>query len=175
MLVYIFLPPLLKGETKRVSFVRIFMKKIYTTNSKGETQELAKEVLRNLDGRNVILLQGELGAGKTTFAQGVLEYLGAKGPFTSPTFVIMKKYEASKQTARQLDSLAMKNIFHIDCYRVGAKDIQDLGWEEIVANKNNLVLVEWPERMKKIWPKEYVKLDFESKREEKRCIYYNIY
>ncbi len=145
-----------------------------------DTKQFAKEFLAEvrspapyLDGkadRNVILLQGELGVGKTTFSQFLLEAIGAEGPFTSPTFVIMKKYEicrgkfCSDQVAKPSDLVATKpivrNIYHLDCYRVNEESVLDLGWEEIVADKNNLILVEWPERIKKIWPKNYWLLKF---------------
>ncbi len=129
-----------------------------------DTKQFAKEFLVEvrspasyLDGkadRNVILLQGELGTGKTTFSQFLLEAIGAEGPFTSPTFVIMKKYELRGRASQ------LKNVYHLDCYRVDEESVLDLGWEEIIADKNNLILVEWPERIKKIWPKKYWLLKF---------------
>ncbi len=140
-----------------------------------DTKQFAKEFLVEvrspasyLDGkadRNVILLQGELGAGKTTFSQFLLEAIGAEGPFTSPTFVIMKKYEVDKNKKEMSDSkrktvFHFKNVYHLDCYRVDEESVLDLGWEEIIADKNNLILVEWPERIKKIWPKNYWLLKF---------------
>ncbi len=143
-----------------------------------DTKQFAKEFLGTVQkfrrlasekgdeiGRNVILLQGELGAGKTTFSQFLLKAIGAEGPFTSPTFVIMKKYEINKSKRNLADGKKgvvshFKNIYHLDCYRVDEESVLDLGWEEIIADKNNLVLVEWPERIKKIWPKKYWLLKF---------------
>ncbi len=123
------------------------------------TKKFAEEFLQMVfDGdreQNVILLQGELGAGKTTFSQFLLEAIGAEGPFTSPTFVIMKKYEVRSPASY------LKNIYHLDCYRVDGESVLDLGWEEIVADKNNLVLVEWSEKIKNIWPEKYWLLKFE--------------
>lgn len=143
--------------------------KIHITKSKEETWKLAEKMLGNLDC-NVILLQGELGAGKTTFAQGLLQAIGAEGPFTSPTFVIMKCYKLNKSTTKQLDNREYDNVYHLDCYRVEKNDVLQLGWEEIVADKKNLVLVEWPERIKKIWPEKYLKLDFRTRAENQREI-----
>lgn len=145
----------------------------YISDSLKKTEEIAKKVVDNLkEEQNVILLQGELGAGKTTFAQKVLEYLGAEGPFTSPTFVIMKSYSVKSKSNSEYSGQKSKfrTIYHFDCYRVGARDILDLGWEEIIGNKENLVLVEWPERIKKSWPDNYVKIDFESLGENERKI-----
>ena len=144
-------------------------------NSLQDTKKFAKEFSQMIfdnhgeikDGRNVILLQGELGAGKTTFSQFLLEVLGAEGPFTSPTFVIMKKYEIKNNLKKNSEARILKDIYHLDCYRVDEESILDLGWEEIVADKNNLILVEWPERIKKIWPEKYWLLKFEQGRDTK--------
>ncbi len=141
-----------------------------------DTKQFAKEFLEEFIsndipekddkiGRNVILLQGELGAGKTTFSQFLLEAIGTEGPFTSPTFVIMKKYEVDKNKKEMPDGkiktdFHFKDVYHLDCYRVDEESVLDLGWEEIIADKNNLILVEWPERIKKIWPKKYWLLKF---------------
>lgn len=128
-------------------------KKFITENSK-QTQKLGELLAKELKGGEIICLSGDLGAGKTTFTQGLLKGLGAKAPFTSPTFVIMKKYK--------------KTIFHFDAYRVGAKDILNLGWEEMIADKKNVIIIEWAERIKKIIPKDalWIKLKWvdESKR-----------
>jgi tRNA threonylcarbamoyladenosine biosynthesis protein TsaE len=112
-----------------------------------------------LRGGEILCLNGELGSGKTTFTQGLLKGLGAKGPYTSPTFLILKHYEIKD-----------KNIYHIDAYRVNANDILNLGWEEIIADPKNIIIVEWPERIKKILPKQAIKIKFEWLDEEKRKI-----
>jgi len=143
-----------------------------------DTKKFAKEFLEMVingdEDRNVILLQGNLGTGKTTFSQFLLKELGAEGPFTSPTFVIMKKYglkdcvvgDFCRNQVTNYSNLVptkkeIKNIYHLDCYRVDDESVLDLGWEEMIANKNNLLLVEWPEKIKNIWPKNYWLLKFE--------------
>jgi tRNA threonylcarbamoyladenosine biosynthesis protein TsaE len=137
----------------------------YETEGTIETKELAGEILKELkkvDG-NVILLEGNLGAGKTTFSQGLLEYLGAEEPFTSPTFVIMKDYEVNKE--------GFKKVYHLDCYRIDEEGLVELGWEEFIADKKNLVIVEWPERIKSAWPKEkFLHLRFDDLYNGKRRI-----
>ncbi len=127
---------------------------------------MAPKILNKLGNKNIILLKGELGSGKTTFAQGVLKFLGAQGPFTSPTFVIMKKYNLKFK----IKNLKLTNVYHLDCYRVGAKDVLELGWEEIIRDKNNLVLVEWPEKIKSILPEKYLQLEFKILGENEREI-----
>ncbi len=153
------------------------MQEVFTTNNKQETWDLAPEVLGKLGNKNVILLKGELGSGKTTFAQGVLKFLGAQGPFTSPTFVIMKKYELRIMNYESNDFQptsfnlpATSCVYHLDCYRVGAKDVLELGWEEIIRDKSNLVLVEWPEKIRSILPESCLQLDFKIKGENRRKI-----
>lgn len=163
------------------------MQEEYISENEKETWKIAKEVLQKASeqGVNVVLLQGELGAGKTTFSQGVLDAVGAEGPYTSPTFVIMKRYElnrskfeignlksASKLPASLIGGQvsSFKFVYHFDCYRVGAEGILDLGWEEIVADPQNLVLVEWPEKIEKIWPKKYIKLNFVHLEKNRRKI-----
>lgn len=119
-----------------------------TTNSK-QTQALGKLLAEEIRGQAVICLEGDLGAGKTTFTQGFLQGLKIKGPYTSPTFVVMKEYKQKE-----------KSIYHIDAYRVDSEDILNLGWEEIVAGKN-IIIIEWADRIKKIIPKDAVWIKFE--------------
>jgi tRNA threonylcarbamoyladenosine biosynthesis protein TsaE len=140
------------------------MKKIIS-KSKEETQKLAGELLNDLGERRLVLLQGGLGAGKTTFAQGFLRAIGAKGPFTSPTFVVMKKYELGKNKIKKI-----KSIYHLDCYRVEVQDILEMGWKEIVRNKSSLTLVEWPENISSILPAKYVKVKLKNINKNERRI-----
>lgn len=69
----------------------------------------------------VVALSGELGAGKTTFSQGILAEMGATGPFTSPTFVLMKQYNLSVPVR------GIERIYHVDAYRVGEEDLRARG------------------------------------------------
>lgn len=128
----------------------------FTTDNSIQTKRLGEMLAQEIKGGKIICLSGDLGAGKTTFAQGLLKGLKIKGPYTSPTFVIMKKYK--------------KHIFHFDAYRIKAKDILNLGWEEIVADKNNVIIIEWAERIKKIIPTEALWIKFEWMDQNKRRI-----
>lgn len=114
----------------------------------------------------VFCLEGDLGAGKTTFTQGLLEGLGAEGPYTSPTFLIMKHYEVKIQNPKT----KVQNIYHFDAYRVGEEDILSLGWEELVSDPENVIIVEWPERIEKILPERSVRIKFEWLDENRRKI-----
>lgn len=152
----------------------------FITNNSAQTRklgELLAEELRGGPARNasrsdaggeIICLMGELGSGKTTFSQGMLKGLGAKRPYTSPTFVVMKHYKkeipiSKSQFPKKIQSPRSKiqNLYHIDAYRVGAKDLLELGWEEIVSDKKNIVIVEWAERIKAIVPDRAVWIKFE--------------
>jgi tRNA threonylcarbamoyladenosine biosynthesis protein TsaE len=139
-------------------------------NLKG-TKEFAHEFVESLEtGQNLILLQGDLGAGKTTFSQAVLEYFGAEGPFTSPTFVIMKDYRVDFENK---NGVKFEKVYHLDCYRIDENCLDDLSWRDIITDKNNLVLVEWPERVEKVLPKRYIKIEFKVLEREKREININ--
>ncbi len=114
----------------------------------------------------VIALVGELGAGKTTFTQGFLEGLHIQGHYTSPTFVIMKEYAVVEKDNQE----GIKKVFHLDAYRVTARDILDLGWEEIISNSQNVVIIEWADRIKEIIPVKAIWLNFSWLEENKRKI-----
>jgi tRNA threonylcarbamoyladenosine biosynthesis protein TsaE len=86
----------------------------------------------------VATLSGDLGVGKTTFVRGVLRSLGVTEAVTSPTFVIEKVYEPLRGP--------WKRVVHIDAYRLhGAHELEVLGWREMCADCDTLILIEWPE------------------------------
>lgn len=154
------------------------MGKAYITINSRQTQKLGELLAKELKGGEIICLAGELGSGKTTFTQGVLKGLGAKRPYTSPTFLVIKKYHIAHNTKHRtrrkkmlrVTSYKLRDVYHIDCYRVNARDILDLGWKEIIAGKNNIVIVEWAEKIKKIVPKRAIWIKFEHKGKDKRII-----
>ena len=120
--------------------------------------QLAKKILTSQTraGALALALKGDLGSGKTTFVQGLAKGLGVKGRITSPTFVLMKRF---------------KNFYHFDCYRLQRpEEILQLGWQEIIANPQNIIAIEWPERIKKFLPKETIYLNFKFMDKNKREI-----
>lgn len=152
-------------------------KDIFITNGAKQTQKIGEMLGKELRGGEVLCLSGELGSGKTTFAQGVLKELGAKGPWTSPTFLVMKHYKEENPKPKtqnpdksQVSKSKITNIYHVDCYRIKSQDIIDLGWEEIIADKNNIVIVEWAERIRKIIPKRAVWFKFTHFENDRRKI-----
>ena len=95
----------------------------------------------------VIALVGDLGAGKTTFAQGFLAALGVKRRVISPTFLIIRPY--------QLPTTNCSLVFHIDCYRLNhPRELVSLGFKEIMKEPGHIVLIEWPEIVKKYLPRD---------------------
>lgn len=132
------------------------MKRI--TNSLEETQAFAKEWIQTLTETKeqaiVVGLYGNLGAGKTAFTKCLAKELGIEIPVTSPTFVIQKIYETNHPS--------FKRLIHIDAYRLkNGRELQDLNFEEIVNNKNNIVVIEWPENVKEILPNDHIKIHCE--------------
>lgn len=160
------------------------MNKEFITNNFKETQKLGELLAQELRGGEVLCMEGDLGAGKTTFTQGLLKGLKVKGPYTSPTFLIMKEYRVTQNAKRGTQNVERKKqdaaihdprstihgIYHIDAYRINDKDLLNLGWEEIVADEKNIIIVEWSERVKKILPKDSLKIKFEWLDENQRKI-----
>lgn len=149
------------------------------SNSKEQTQkfaaEMAKEILARAIGNEavVLALSGDLGAGKTTFTQGFIKSLGVKNHITSPTFVIFRKYEfnsvssdaplwrGSESRPERRERQGKRNVYHFDLYRIEkTEEILDLGFKEIISNPENIVLVEWPEKIKNVLPKNTIWIEF---------------
>jgi len=136
------------------------MKFKYLTIAPWQTKKLgeilAKEVLKTKlkKGALIIGLKGDLGGGKTTFSQGLAKGLGIKQRVTSPTFIIIKRFQVS--------GFRFQNFYHIDCCRVQrSKEILDLGFKEIISNPQNIVVIEWADRVRKILPRDVLMLKFE--------------
>jgi tRNA threonylcarbamoyladenosine biosynthesis protein TsaE len=96
----------------------------------------------------ILCLNGDLGGGKTTFTQGLAKGFGIKQKVSSPTFLIIKKYSVKNN---------FKNFYHLDCYRLeDSQELIDLGFQEMIKDKNNLIVIEWAEKIKKIMPSKNV-------------------
>jgi tRNA threonylcarbamoyladenosine biosynthesis protein TsaE len=121
----------------------------------------------------VFALQGDLGAGKTTFTQGFLKGLGSKKRVTSPTFVLMRRH--ALRVGRGSGSAGQnkfKNIFHIDAYRLKKSEhMATLNLDVILNEPGNILLIEWPEQAKKFLPKNMTWIKFKyGKKEDERTI-----
>jgi tRNA threonylcarbamoyladenosine biosynthesis protein TsaE len=128
-----------------------------------DLESLADDFLKKLKkGKRATLvtLAGDLGSGKTAFTQMVGKILGIKAKITSPTFVIEKKYKLPP-AGRGGISTGYKQLIHIDAYRLNSgRDLLALSWDEIIANPENLILLEWPEKVKDIIPADVYKINF---------------
>ena len=145
------------------------MKKFVSNNleeSKKFAQDLAREILAEKQqekGALILALVGDLGSGKTTFAQAFAEALGVKEKIKSPTFIIFRKSKIPASPA------SFEYFYHFDVYRIhNEKEILNLGWEEIISNAKNIVLMEWADKIEKILPKNCVKIIFNHLSVDKR-------
>lgn len=133
----------------------------FLTHSAEETIALGHQIASELKAPSLVLLSGDLGAGKTTLTKGIASGLGAakEEDVTSPTFTLVHKYEGETR------------VYHVDLYRIGdAHDFETLGLEDVFSEQA-IVLVEWPERMPPVrtgWPT--VKIRFEHVDEGTRRI-----
>ena len=152
-------------------------KKTVITNSAEETKAFGASLVKNLQGVNVIALHGELGSGKTTFAQGMAAALGIKRRIISPTFIIVRSYIVKSDKPARNTSVAggqkvkSKNLFHVDLYRIQSEsELEGLGIMEIVEDQENLVVIEWADKMGELLPEKRIDIRFEYIDEEKRKI-----
>ena len=121
------------------------MKSIVTVSSVEETWELAKKLAKILKPGDVVCLEGDLGAGKTTFTQGLAAAMGVKGAVTSPTFCIVQEHLP---------------LVHMDLYRLTSEnDVLDLGWDDYLA-AGAILIIEWPERAGSLIPQNAYHLEF---------------
>jgi tRNA threonylcarbamoyladenosine biosynthesis protein TsaE len=112
------------------------------TNSAEETTVFGKKIAEQLQSGDLLLLKGDLGAGKTTFVQGIAEGLSATKNPTSPSFTIMQEYDFPEGIFR-----------HLDLYRLDdpTLDTETLGLPELLTDETAITAVEWPERLKQMW------------------------
>lgn len=136
------------------------------TFSKNEIPEIAKEILDSLtqkENATVVALTGDLGAGKTTLTQAIARELGVEENVISPTFVIMKSYK--------LKDTDYKLFIHIDAYRLNSSaELERLGWAELIADPGNLILIEWPERVKEVVPDSAIQIFLKHQSDDMRSI-----
>ncbi len=114
----------------------------------------------------VVGLYGELGAGKTAFTQALANALGVIERVTSPTFVLEKVYALKNQK--------FSHLIHIDAYRLErSNELKQLGWDTIVLDRNNLIVIEWADRIEDILPKDTKRVYFTVSGERTRTISYS--
>lgn len=132
---------------------------------RSEAARFAATLARGSDDATVVTLSGVLGAGKTTFVQGLAEYFGVTDAVTSPTFIIQKRYP--------LANVPFKNLIHVDAYRLkGPGELEKLEWEELVRDPANVIAIEWPEKVAAVIPPRAIRASFTTLDGEARSIRY---
>ena len=117
----------------------------FISKNTSDTQDLAKKIMHFLKPGDVVLLTGDLGAGKTTFVGGALRALGYKEHVISPTFNILKCYFE-----------VQPNVFHIDAYRLENQNI-DIGLDEFIEG-NGVTFIEWPKFIEPLIPSKNIEI-----------------
>jgi len=133
---------------------------VYRSHSEEETIALGEELARGLARGAVVLLIGQLGAGKTTLAKGIVKGLGAAEPeeVTSPSFTLIHEYGRRPK------------VYHVDLYRLEEpRELASLGLEELL-DQGAVVLVEWGERFPWFWPAEHLEIELRTVEGEEREI-----
>ena len=135
------------------------MKEIITY-SEEETKKVAKTIAENMNNTGIIVLNGELGAGKTKFTEGFLSYFGLEKEISSPTFTIVNEYK-NEEIA----------IYHFDVYRLeDCDEFYAIGGEEYFSK--GICIIEWGEIIEEVLPKHYIRIDIRKDEEdlEKRIL-----
>jgi tRNA threonylcarbamoyladenosine biosynthesis protein TsaE len=133
--------------------------KLFETHGEEETIELGRRIAATLPKRAVVLLIGNLGAGKTTLAKGIISGLGAAAPedVASPTFTLIHEYGEGR-------------VYHIDLYRLDrAEQVATLGLDEIF-DREAVVLIEWGERFPQSLPADRIEIRINPVSEDSRRI-----
>ena len=130
------------------------------TNSIDETFKLGEDLAKKLRGGEVILLNGDLGAGKTVFAKGLAKGLGVQAVVNSPTFNIMNVYQGQNI-----------KFCHFDMYRIDDdSELKELGFEEFIGDKNYVCAIEWPSKTASLLPKSVITVNINKLDDDKRNI-----
>ncbi|MBI2635099.1 MAG: tRNA (adenosine(37)-N6)-threonylcarbamoyltransferase complex ATPase subunit type 1 TsaE [Parcubacteria group bacterium] len=139
------------------------------SKSANETKKIAVSLAEKIKKRPlskvalIIALEGDLGSGKTTFIQGLAQELGVEENILSPTFVIQKDFPLSLKN--------FKNLYHIDAYRLkNPLELLELGFEDLIKNPENLIVIEWADKVRKILPENILKIKLVNLKGSKRKI-----
>ena len=116
-----------------------------TASAESETVRLGELIGSHLRGGDLVLLYGELGAGKTTFVRGLARGVGFRGRVSSPTYALAHVYRGGRLT-----------LHHLDLYRLKGGETGELGLDELLADPFGVVVVEWPQAAR--WPKRRIEV-----------------
>lgn len=133
---------------------------VFRTSSEEDTIALGETLARRLPSRATVLLVGDLGAGKTTLAKGIVKGLGAANPedVSSPSFTLIHEYGEDRK------------VYHVDLYRLEhPREAASLGLEELF-DRDAVILVEWGERFPELWPADHLEIQLKWLDEDSREI-----
>lgn len=132
-------------------FTKVELKNVkasYISLSLKDTKRIARKILKQINKGDVVLLKGDLGAGKTTLVREILLECQVKGNITSPTFTILNEYETK-----------LNHFYHFDMYRIeNEEELQNIGFEDILEDKNAIKFIEWAENAQDYLPKNYKRI-----------------
>lgn len=130
----------------------------FVSHSIKQTQHCGSQLAQHLVPGAVILLEGDLGAGKTTFTKGIASGLGVEGYVNSPTFTLVNEYEGRLP------------VYHLDCYRLNSgQEALDFGIEEYLYG-DGVTIIEWPERISEVLPADYIRVTLSYLTDTKRSL-----
>lgn len=122
----------------------------FVSKNEIDTKNFAKKLASKLKTKDVVVLTGELGSGKTKFVEGFLSYFGLENEISSPTFTIVNEYQKDDT-----------KIYHFDVYRLeDSSEFYEIGGEEYF--ENGICLIEWGELIQDALPKSYIHITFEK-------------
>lgn len=140
------------------------MSRLLVTQDEEQTKSLGAQILSSLTS-NIITLTGDLGAGKTTLTQGLGLALGIRR-MLSPTYTIIRRYSISSDLVPHF-----KRLYHVDLYRLtNQEEIQPLGLLEILSDKSNLVIIEWPQLISDLLPPDHLRVSLDKLADNSRQI-----
>jgi tRNA threonylcarbamoyladenosine biosynthesis protein TsaE len=128
------------------------------SESAAETATIGEALATCLRDGDVVLLHGDLGAGKTTLAKGIATALGIEDVVSSPSFALVNEYDAGLATT-------VTRLYHLDLYRLQSEhDLASIGFDDFMAPADGVTLVEWPERAATALPERYLLVEIETVR-----------
>mgnify|MGYP004486628037 FL=1 len=141
-----------------MEFKRLNMDEIYITDCEKDTYVLGQALASRLNKGAILLLDGDMGAGKSVLARGIIRALGYEGAVTSPTFTLMNEYDT------------MPPVYHFDLYRLEyPEQLYDIGYEEYLYS-DGISIIEWPSKMEFLKPDKFISVNIERLNENERKV-----
>lgn len=135
----------------------------FLSTDAAETRAFGTRLAQQLRVGDVVLLHGDLGAGKTTLTQGIAQGLGVTEPVQSPTFTLVAEHLGYTADGAPI------RLYHLDLYRLGGEDdLEEIGFDDLLAPRDGISIIEWPERAGRWLPERFILVSIEPIREETR-------